>query len=302
MTAPEAGPGAGAGTAVAVGGGPAAGVTGGGPASAPVVDASCDGGGNETGGGSSGAPPPLPPSPAFRPREKSFGSALGAAVVGGVARPPVGLPKPGPRDGADVVPPDIPVDGIPVDGKFSPPDDPPDIGIDGVLVDAGVLGAGGLRGDSCGGDPSSGRSTIDSLPVFALWWAGASFFGSSAGGRVASSGLSRGGEAGADPLSSSGRSPAGASGNWPISPVGIPPRGLPPPPRPRKSAGFISGSASPFNAGEVLFGVPILATRTAISAAMLALSASAAARAAETTAAIALTRALNLREAPMPPP
>jgi hypothetical protein len=30
------------------------------------------------------------------------------------------------------VPPDIPVDGIPVDGKFSPLDDPPDMGNDGL--------------------------------------------------------------------------------------------------------------------------------------------------------------------------
>jgi hypothetical protein len=134
MTAPTGG-GAAAETGAALAGGPAAGITGGGPEGAPAVEASCEGGGEETGGGRSGAPPPLPPSPAFRPREKS----LGTAEVGGGVRPPAGLARPEPSDAADVVPVDIPDDGIPVDGKFSPPDGPPGIGNDGPDVE--VVGA-----------------------------------------------------------------------------------------------------------------------------------------------------------------
>ena len=94
MTALPVGPacaGAGAETGAAVGGGPVAGITGGGPEGAPAVEASDDGGGDDTGGGSSGAPPPLPPSPALKPREKSFGAAGGTADVGGVGRPPPDL-------------------------------------------------------------------------------------------------------------------------------------------------------------------------------------------------------------------
>jgi hypothetical protein len=104
MTAPPTGPavaGPGAETVVAVGSGPAAGVIGGGVEGAPAVEASCDGGGDDTGAGSSGAPPPLPPSPALKPREKSFGAAGGTAEVGGVGRPAAGLVNPELRDAAD---------------------------------------------------------------------------------------------------------------------------------------------------------------------------------------------------------
>jgi hypothetical protein len=143
MTAPTGG-GAAAETGAALAGGPAAGMTGGGPEGAPAVEASCEGGGEETGGGSNGAPPPLPPSPAFRPREKS----LGTAEVGGGVRPPTGLARPEPNDAADDALVDIPDDGIPVDGKFSPPDEPVDIGI------AGLEGAG--VGDGAPGAASGG--------------------------------------------------------------------------------------------------------------------------------------------------
>ncbi|WP_353373322.1 hypothetical protein [Mycobacterium sp.] len=140
MTAPPTGGGAEAETGAAVAGGPAAGITGGGPEAAPVVEASCDGGGEDTGGGSSGAPPPPPvPSPAERPREKSFGVAGGAAEVGGAVRPPAGPLKPGLSGGIEDVPVGIPVDGVPVDGKLSPLVGPPVIGNDGPEVE--VVGA-----------------------------------------------------------------------------------------------------------------------------------------------------------------
>ena len=141
MTAAPTGGGAEAeeGAAVAAGG-PAAGMTGGGPEGAPAVEASCDGGGEETGGGSNGAPPPLPvPSPAERPREKSFGVAGGAAEVGGAVRPLAVLPNPELNGGIDDVPLGIPVDGVPADGKLSPLVGPPVIGSDGPEVE--VVGA-----------------------------------------------------------------------------------------------------------------------------------------------------------------
>ena len=120
MTAPPTGGAAEAETGAAVtAGGPAAGMTGGGLEGAPPVEASCDGGGDDTGGGSNGAPPPPPvPSPALRPREKSFGAAGGTAGVGGAVRPLAGLLKPGLSGGIEDVPLGIPDDDIPVDGKL----------------------------------------------------------------------------------------------------------------------------------------------------------------------------------------
>jgi hypothetical protein len=45
------------------------------------------------------------------------------------------------------VPPDIPVDGIPVDGKFSPLDVPPDMGIDELELEVvGITAAGEVPG------------------------------------------------------------------------------------------------------------------------------------------------------------
>jgi hypothetical protein len=58
------------------------------------------------------------PSPAERPREKSFGVAGGAAEVGGAVRLLAGPLKPGLSGGIDDVPLGIPDDDIPVDGKL----------------------------------------------------------------------------------------------------------------------------------------------------------------------------------------
>jgi hypothetical protein len=185
MTAPLIGGGADAETGAAVGDGPAAGRTGGGPDAAPAVEASCEGGGDETGGGSNGAPPLLPPSPAFRPREKS----LGTAEVGGEVRPLAGLARPEPSDPADGVLVDIPDDGIPVDGKFSPPGEPPVMGKAGLVGD--VVGAPGCIGGSpeepCCSASDTGRLT----PGFLA-------FGST-GGRWPCRGLELGAGAGALP-------------------------------------------------------------------------------------------------------
>lgn len=301
-TAPPDGPagaGPGAETGAAVGGGPVAGITGGGPEGAPAVEASDDGGGDDTGGGSSGAPPPLPPSPALKPREKSCGAAGGTPEVGDVGRPAAGLVDPEVRAGADGAPVGIPVDGMPVDGKFKPPDDPLDRGIAEPAV--GGTGLDGPRAtgiwfgppipeESCSSMSETGRS----LPGFLL------VFGST-GGRWFCGGLEFGPGAGAfAPGSSSsleGRSDRfGLSGGG-IHPAGVPPfRGDPP---------AKSRACTPSRGGAVLLGVwtvAILATCMEISAAMLALNASAADRDAETTAAISLTSALNRREAPIPPP
>ncbi|WP_235658554.1 hypothetical protein [Mycolicibacterium moriokaense] len=138
ITAPPAGPAAAAGAeadaGAAVVGGPATGMTGDEPETAPVVEATCAGGGEETGGGSNDAPPPPPaPSPALKPREKSLGAAGGTAEVGGVGRLLAGPLNPDPSEPADGVPVDIPLAGIPVDGKLSPLD-APEMGIDGVPV------------------------------------------------------------------------------------------------------------------------------------------------------------------------
>jgi hypothetical protein len=65
---------------------------------------------------------------------------------------------------------------------------------------------------------------------------------------------------------------------------------------------MICGPVSPLDRNWLLPLAPILAACVAISAAMLALNASAAPRAAEMIAAISLTRALNRRDAPVPPP
>lgn len=125
-------------------------MTGGGPETAPVVDATCDGGGEETGGGSNGVPPlPPAPSPALKPREKSLGAAGGTAEVGAVGRPVAGPLNPDLSEPADGAPPDIPPEGIPVDGKFSPLDDPPDIGSEGAEVGA-VREGGGAIGSGLG--------------------------------------------------------------------------------------------------------------------------------------------------------
>jgi hypothetical protein len=133
MTAPPTGGAAEAETGAAVAaGGPATGMTGGGLEGAPPVEASCDGGGEDTGGGSSGAPPPPVPSPAERPREKSFGVAGGAAEVGGAVKPLAGPLKPGLSGGIEDVPVGIPDDDIPVDGKLRPPDGLPLMGNDGA--------------------------------------------------------------------------------------------------------------------------------------------------------------------------
>jgi hypothetical protein len=66
--------------------------------------------------------------------------------VGDVGRPAAGLVDPEVRAGADGAPVGIPVDGIPVDGKFKPLDDPPDIGIDGLAVGVVGLKAPGVTG------------------------------------------------------------------------------------------------------------------------------------------------------------
>jgi hypothetical protein len=141
-----AGAGAAAGTAVA--GGPAAGDTGGAPDGAPTVEGGCGGGGDDTGGGSSGAPPLLlAPSPALRPREKSFGVAGGTGVICGGITPDAGLVKPGLSGGADDVPDGILVEGSPVCGKLIPLDGPVVMGIDGPEVEVVGLGATGANGN-----------------------------------------------------------------------------------------------------------------------------------------------------------
>jgi hypothetical protein len=122
---------------------PAAGDTGGGPDGAPAVEGICGGGGDDTGGGSNGAPPPpLAPSPAFNPREKSFG-VVGSGVCGGVT-PAAGLVSPGLSGGADDIPDGTPVEGMLGDGKLRPLDGPLVRGIDGAAV--GVVGLGAAGG------------------------------------------------------------------------------------------------------------------------------------------------------------
>jgi len=80
----------------------------------------------------------------LRPREKSFGAAGGTAEVGGAVRPLAELLKPGLSGGIDDVPLGIPVEGIPVDGNFSPLVGPL-MGINGL--DVAVVGVGAPSGN-----------------------------------------------------------------------------------------------------------------------------------------------------------
>jgi hypothetical protein len=98
----------------------------------------------------------------LRPREKSFGAAGGTAEVGEVARPLAGLFKPGLRGGIDDVLVGIPVEGIPVDGNFSPLVGPL-MGIDGLDVE--VVGIGPAGGVPVGRKRSIGSGFLQ----FAAW-------------------------------------------------------------------------------------------------------------------------------------
>ena len=223
-------------------------MTGGGPDAAPAVEANCEGGGEETGGGSNGAPPPLPPSPAFRPREKS----LGTAEVGGGVRPPAGLARPEPSEPADGVLVGIPDDGIPVDGKFSPPGDPPVMGIAGLEGASCVELRGGIGNGWARLEPVLLRLPASPCARCALAAVASDHRGQ--GCRTAPVARYRHPFAvrrlvAEEPASVLGPASVmiapvalGSAGAAPCRPYGIPAlAAMPPPPNPLKSAGFICG-------------------------------------------------------------